>query len=114
MSLVTTAMSILSRRAWHRARVRAVLPEPTGPPIPTRRACLLMFLRSEETRILGFVAGAGDGEARCEIRPCRLGEATGCGHCRRNAAAEVGEQPLAGRLTKRHGLEGRHHLVLGP
>src|SRR3954463_7482018 len=36
MSLVTAAMSYLSRNALHRASVSAVLPEPTGPPMPTR------------------------------------------------------------------------------
>src|SRR5262245_51407952 len=36
MSLVTTAISKRSRSARHSANVNAVLPEPTGPPIPTR------------------------------------------------------------------------------
>ena len=45
MSLVTTAMSIWSRSAWHRASVSAVLPEPTGPPMPTRSAAALVLRR---------------------------------------------------------------------
>src|SRR5829696_4160485 len=36
MSFVTAAMSYFSRSARQRARVSAVLPEPTGPPMPTR------------------------------------------------------------------------------
>ena len=35
MSLVTTASDILSRSAEHSLSVSAVLPDPTGPPIPT-------------------------------------------------------------------------------
>lgn len=35
ISFVTAAMLNLSRRALQRANMRAVFPEPTGPPIPT-------------------------------------------------------------------------------
>ena len=35
ISLVTTHRPILSRRYLHNARTRAVLPDPTGPPMPT-------------------------------------------------------------------------------
>src|SRR5690349_19559973 len=100
MSLVTTAMSICSRRAWHRARVRAVLPDPTGPPMPTLRACLLMVSRSEKTGILGFVAGAGDGEGRREIGPLGFGQLQCLGHHCRNLPTQFGEQALAGSLAE--------------
>ena len=33
-------MLILSRSAWQSANVSAVLPEPTGPPIPTRKGAV--------------------------------------------------------------------------
>lgn len=38
MSLVTAAMLNLSRRSWHSASISAVLPVPTGPPMPTVNA----------------------------------------------------------------------------
>src|SRR5271165_5589775 len=42
MSLVTAAMSSSSRRRLQSCSIRAVLPEPTGPPTPTRNGCLLI------------------------------------------------------------------------
>ena len=38
ISFVTTQMLWVSLRCVHRARTRAVFPEPTGPPIPTVKA----------------------------------------------------------------------------
>src|ERR1700738_2860056 len=46
MSLVTTANSYRSRRARQSDSVKAVFPEPTAPPIPTRNGdvCLVMLV----------------------------------------------------------------------
>src|SRR5689334_8231704 len=44
MSLVTAATSYLSRMALQSARVSAVLPEPTGPPMPTLKGCVVINL----------------------------------------------------------------------
>src|SRR5271166_4397888 len=42
MSLVTAAMSSSPRRRLQSCSMSAVLPEPTGPPTPTRRGCLVI------------------------------------------------------------------------
>ncbi len=45
MSLVTTARFSSPASAWHSAATRAVLPEPTGPPMPIRSARALVGQR---------------------------------------------------------------------
>src|SRR5450432_2561619 len=68
MSLVTTAISNLSRNSLQRASTRAVFPEPTGPATPRRRGCSLVIFfassssvsRSKEPRVERLVARAGD------------------------------------------------------
>src|SRR5574343_676754 len=91
MSLVTTHRSYLSRRAWHRARVRAVLPEPTGPPMPTRRGWPFM---GESFVFLGCVRGSGGAQTTPLGRQGRVVEQAfelgGCGPVR------VGEVEGAG------------------
>src|SRR5688500_7027334 len=44
MSLVTTAMLNRSRMRLHKASTNAVLPEPTGPPTPTRSTSGFAFM----------------------------------------------------------------------
>src|ERR1700680_1035499 len=77
MSLVTAAMSYLSRSALHSASVRAVLPEPTGPPIPTRSAGVSLMAswsrsavivsRTKNPRVLRLMARRQPREAGREI-----------------------------------------------
>src|ERR1700747_804201 len=59
MSFVITMMSYVLRRRLHRASTSAVLPDPTGPPIPTRRGPVRksefqMFVMSEITSCIVF------------------------------------------------------------
>jgi hypothetical protein len=94
MSLVTTAMSYLSRSAWHSARVSAVLPEPTGPPMPTRRG-----------------GGSAMRQAGREVAPFGFRQYQRLLHHCGDAAAERQQDALAGGLAERYGLQRRHHLV---
>src|ERR1700742_1406223 len=88
MSLVTTTRSQRSRIALQSISTSVVLPEPTGPPTPTRSggrrlerlatwcsgvgvwACVVMAVSTrsgtEQARILGLVARAGDAQHRRE------------------------------------------------
>src|SRR5258706_6389413 len=84
MSLVMAAISYLSRNFLHSRSISVVLPEPTGPPIPTRkgpwgffiidasfstprlRHCgtapkrLTLVSRPKQPRVLRLVASAGE------------------------------------------------------
>src|SRR5229473_154909 len=51
MSLVTTAISQRSRSARQSASVNAVLPDPTGPPMPTRSGCAIVKAFSTRSEI---------------------------------------------------------------
>src|ERR1700722_12411908 len=76
MSLVTTAISNRSRRRLHSASTRAVLPEPTGPPTPTRNTC---------SRFDAFMASSTDHGPRWG----RLEHVTGCEGTAHVAAADI-------------------------
>src|SRR6266571_4174537 len=62
MSLVMAAISKRPRKCLHSASISAVLPEPTGPPTPTRRGPWDFAIGSapEEARVLRLVAQAGE------------------------------------------------------
>src|SRR6476469_5060963 len=63
MSLVMAAISYFSRSRLHNASISEVLPEPTGPPMPTRSGPLVLLMIAstpEKARVLVFVAHAGE------------------------------------------------------
>src|ERR1041384_8475503 len=66
MSLVMAAISYSRRRRLHSASISAVLPEPTGPPTPTRSGPFILvsmpalISRAEQPRVLGLVPHGGD------------------------------------------------------
>src|SRR3954463_16344039 len=118
MSLVTTAMRKRSRMALQSESTRAVLPEPTGPPTPTRRVsradAVMGSSRFEQARVLGFVQGAREGEPGQGRADFGVGEQrgarTGCGHER----AERRERALRRKLAERHQSREDADLVFGP
>src|SRR6476619_5953945 len=63
MSLVIAAISYFSRSRLHNASISEVLPEPTGPPMPTRSGPLVLLMIAstpEKACVLAFVAHAGE------------------------------------------------------
>src|SRR6187402_635943 len=108
MSFVTTTRSQRSRIALQSISTRVVLPEPTGPPTPTRSggsrrwrpgmACK-GFMEgfgsgSEQARVLDLVPGGEDGEHRREGLHRRRFDAEGGLDRGRNLLAETGQHPL--------------------
>src|SRR5262249_20176567 len=123
MSLVTTAMSCRARSARHSASASAVLPEPTGPPIPTLKgpvscstASLLTphSLRSEEPAVLGFVPCRQQRQAGREVPETLIIESARVCSGHSNRLAEREQQLLASGLSQRYRLYRRHYLVFRP
>src|SRR6185503_2360163 len=107
MSLVIAAMSYSPRSRLHSASISAVLPEPTGPPTPTRRGPFTCFMRRllsrpEQPRVLRLVPHGGDIGAECCAadliqRRCQRARG-GC----RDEGLERGEQALPVGLAERN------------
>src|SRR6187431_3093472 len=130
MSLVTTTRSQRSRIALQSISTRVVLPEPTGPPTPTRSggrrrwrpgmACSGVMVRgrvrsgAEQARVLDLVARGEDREHRREGLHRRAIERERRFHRGGNPFTEAGEHALAGALPERHRLERGLHHGLGP
>src|SRR5262245_51658212 len=110
MSLVITAMSTRARSRKQSASVRAVLPEPTGPPIPILSGFGITSdsaSRSEHPCVELGVAHAGDLERGREA-PHVVG--AGGGRLVSQPAddrPQRGEQPLAFELTDGHEAKRR-------
>ena len=103
MSLVIAAISKRSRSRLHSASISAVLPEPTGPPTPTRRGpCAWHALMTEQPRVLRLVAHAGEvgAERRAADVVERRGERARRG--RRDDRLERGEHALPVGLAERN------------
>src|SRR5512136_3386048 len=114
MSLVTTPSCQSARKARQSASVRAVLPEPTGPPMPTRSGPRGRESPTEESGVLGFMVHRREGKSRQQIA-ATVERAGGGGRGQRfEPAAEAGQQALSGALTERYRLERREHGVLEP
>src|SRR5262249_43003444 len=105
MSLVITAMSTRARNRRQSASVRAVLPEPTGPPIPILSGWGItgdFASRAEHPGVERSVAHAGDLEPGCEaphvveLGRGRLASQPG------DHGPQRGEQALAFELTDGH------------
>ena len=102
MSFVTTAMECESRRAEQSCSVSAVLPDPTGPPMPTLRAKISLTKagccsalrcthgREAGSAVLMQIAGQLDGQPQHALR--RPARAVGM------ARQERGVRRLAGRV----------------
>src|SRR5688572_20525869 len=120
MSLVTTAIEWRSRIALQRRSTRAVFPEPTGAPIPTRstEGSLMgspsSISGTEEPGVLGLVERARDREARRGRADAVVVERRGGGHQPVDAAGLGEEQPLAVGLSQRDQLDRGAHLALEP
>src|SRR5712664_2086034 len=103
MSLVIAAISYRSRSSLHKASISAVLPEPTGPPTPTRRGPwdVRMLSAPEQPRVLRLVAHArniaAEGGAADVIEAGDQRTPRGRGHHR----LERGKHALAVGLAKR-------------
>src|ERR1700760_2607544 len=129
MSLVTTTRSHLSRIALHSISTSVVLPEPTGPPTPTRsggrrllrlamwcsgvareagvwaKSVMAVSAKSgtEQARLLGLVAGAGDPEHRREGLHVVILHRQRAFDRRRHPLDQRLQDALAGELAQRHG-----------
>src|SRR5450759_2853373 len=117
MSLVTTAISQRSRSARQSASVNAVLPDPTGPPLPTRRGCAiakLSLLRTEKPRVLTLVTGACQGETRREARHVIVVDCACAGDHAGNMLAQGFQQTLPRHLAERDAFDRRRHLRFKP
>src|SRR5688572_20878246 len=102
MSLVTAAMSYLSRSALHSARVSAVFPEPTGPPMPTRSGPSIAGIM---TGIGGCIASRGARtRARGRVQSWRAPRRRGLRRARR--ARESPPRRRAGASGCRSGRAG--------
>src|SRR6185436_18845918 len=102
MSFVTTPRRASVASAPHRAAIRLLLPDPTGPPTPMRRA------RSTGKEALPLLDVDGGGEFERDRRGCGERAAVG-GHGRRGALQqrrEFGEPAGSQRRVEREQLEG--------
>src|SRR5262245_54991533 len=117
MSLVTTAICSESRMRLQSASTSAVLPEPTGPPTPTRRVSFVIsFLLSgpEQSRVLRLVSRAREEVHRRGVANRVVGHQRRSGSDGRDLANQRIQHALPSRLTERHGLHGGKHLILRP
>src|SRR5262245_33536717 len=116
MSLVMAQISYRSRNTLQSASIRAVLPEPTGPPMPTRSGPLGDFaiappLGPEQPRILRFMPHGGGFD-----RDCGTPDITERGGERRaeeplQAGLEPGQNTQAVGLAERHEAHARRYQV---
>src|SRR5258708_4802458 len=121
MSLVTAAMSYLSRSALPSASVSAVLPEPTGPPMPTRSGELSVMTWSrsavtsgtENPAVLGLVARRQESEARREVGKIGVVERGRALDHIGNAPGDLEKNALPVGLPQGDRLQRRAHLVHG-
>src|SRR6516164_7197065 len=133
MSLVTTTRSKRSRIDLQSISTSVVLPEPTGPPTPTRNGGSTRVRRgmwwsgvfigdgwrasgsgAEQTRILLLVLRREDREHRDErLHLARRHRERAIEH-RGNRRRERGEDALCRRLAERHRFQRRLRGVLGP
>src|SRR5436309_10485584 len=127
MSLVTTTRSQRSRIDLHSISTSVVLPEPTGPPTPTRsggsffvrpgivcKAFIASVSRSEEARVLRLMLRREDGEHRRESLTLAVGEAHRVVDRLGNRCAQSLEDALACALPQRDRFQRGLHHVLGP
>src|SRR5688572_24736205 len=127
MSFVTTAIWKRSRMFLQSKSTRAVFPEPTGPPTPTRSVSCscklgfvswLMFSRSfsglEEATILSLVKRARDREPWKARAHVAVGEALRKRHGVWNGKGDGGKDPLCGELPERNESRQCTHLALCP
>src|SRR5688572_2561313 len=108
MSLVTTARDSRSRRTRHSAATVAVLPEPTGPPKPIRRARRLPSGR-RGSALWVWRCGRVTGWSRCTGAPGRCGGEGSGGE----EADGPGGVLLAGDVQQRGGRGGQDGDALG-
>src|SRR5262249_10702317 len=110
MSLVITAMSTRSRSRRQSASVSAVLPEPTGPPIPILSGLGItggFASRAEHPSVEFGVADPGDLERGCEApHLLELGPGRPVSQPS-DHGPQRGEQPLAFELTEGHEAKRR-------
>src|SRR5688500_17265277 len=128
MSFVTTATWKRSRSRLQRASTRAVFPDPTGPPTPTRSTCLSFMVvylfelcgvrrrsRSEQPRVLILMQSAGQHlSRRSEADVLVRAHAQTVVHDIWNAHRKLGEQTLPSNLAHWQQPQCSAHLILQP
>src|SRR5215208_4907496 len=102
MSLVIAASWERSRRRLQSASSSAVLPEPTGPPTPTRSGPwgLVVISTPEQPRVLALVAHAGDVAAKRRAADVVERRDQGAARRRRDRRLERCEHALAVGLAQ--------------
>src|SRR5471032_3007389 len=123
-----TAMSYWSRMPLHSISHSAVLPEPTGPPMPTRSGLEVVFviglyrlynlyylaeLRSVQPAVLHLVLHRQQRQAGRPVAHLLIGHRLRVTRRRLQLGTQRQQQPLSRHLPQRHRFDAHQHLVLG-